>query len=99
MVTMRADAFIDDVAKVTTGDRVTKGQSPFRFFSKEIAATGAEFVAPQRSGSSTDDGTGSALKLVNLGLSGEVIQSIRKNLKVLRVFLKMRRSMALSWSE
>ncbi|USJ28536.1 efflux RND transporter periplasmic adaptor subunit [Ensifer adhaerens] len=82
VVTMRADAFVEDVADVTTGDRVSKGQSLFRFFSKEIAAAGAEFVTEQRSGHSVDNGTGGALKLANLGLSKQVIDTIRKDMKV-----------------
>ncbi|MBW0368325.1 efflux RND transporter periplasmic adaptor subunit [Ensifer adhaerens] len=82
VVTMRADAFVEDVANVTTGDRVSKGQSLFRFFSKEIAAAGAEFVTEQRSGRSVDNGTGGALKLANLGLSKPVIDAIRKDMKV-----------------
>ncbi|KSV92953.1 efflux RND transporter periplasmic adaptor subunit [Sinorhizobium sp. GL28] len=82
VVTMRADAFVEDVADATTGDRVSKGQSLFRFFSKEIAAAGAEFVTEQRSGHSVDNGTGGALKLANLGLSKQVIDTIRKDMKV-----------------
>ncbi|MBP1886338.1 efflux RND transporter periplasmic adaptor subunit [Sinorhizobium mexicanum] len=82
VVTMRADAFVEDVANVTTGDRVSKGQSLFRFFSKEVASAGAEFVTEQRMERSTDDGSGGALKLVNLGLSRELIAAIRRDLKV-----------------
>ncbi len=82
VVTMRADAFVEDVANVTTGDRVTKGQSLFRFFSKEIAAAGAEYVTELRSGLSVDNAKGGALKLANLGLSKPVIDAIRKDMKV-----------------
>lgn len=82
VITMRADAFVEEVANVTTGDSVTKGQSLFRFFSKEIAAAGAEFVTEQGSGRSVNDGTGGALKLANLGLSKQVIDAIRKDMKV-----------------
>ncbi|MCF3639651.1 efflux RND transporter periplasmic adaptor subunit [Rhizobium sp. TRM95111] len=82
VVTMRADAFIEDVADVTTGDRVSTDESLFHFFSKEIASAGAEFVTEQRQGRNVDDGTGTALKLTNLGLSKQVIDAIRKDLKV-----------------
>ena len=34
-------AFVEDVADVTTGDRITKGENLFHFYSKEIATAGA----------------------------------------------------------
>jgi Cu(I)/Ag(I) efflux system membrane fusion protein len=77
VVAMRTDAFIETVSDVTTGDRVKKGEPLFQFFSKEIAAAGAELT--QQTASTK---AGGALRLRNYGLSAEVIQSILKNRKV-----------------
>lgn len=48
IISMRADAFVEDVADVTTGDRITKGEGLFHFYSKEIATAGAEYAAEMR---------------------------------------------------
>jgi Cu(I)/Ag(I) efflux system membrane fusion protein len=77
MVVMRTDAFIESVADVTTGDRVKEGQPLFQFFSKDIAAAGAELVTQQE-----NSVRGGALKLRNYGLSDDVIEAIRRGRKV-----------------
>lgn len=77
VVTMRTDAFIETVSDVTTGDRVTKGEPLFQFFSKDIAGAGAELVTEQ-----TDSRKGGALKLRNYGLSAEAIDAMRRTRKV-----------------
>jgi Cu(I)/Ag(I) efflux system membrane fusion protein len=78
VIAMRTDAFIDNVADVTTGDRVEKGEPLFHFFSKDIAAAGAELVTS----SAVAGDVGGALRLRNFGLSPEVINAIRKSRKV-----------------
>ena len=80
VISMRTDAFIDDVANVTTGDRIGKGESLFNFYSKEIATAGAEFAAGR--GALRDSDTGSALRLRNLGVPDEVIRSIAEKHQV-----------------
>jgi Cu(I)/Ag(I) efflux system membrane fusion protein len=80
VISMRTDAFIDDVANVTTGSRIGKGESLFNFYSKEIATAGAEFAAGR--GDLRDSDAGSALRLRNLGVPDEVIRSIAEKHQV-----------------
>lgn len=80
VISMRTDAFIDDVANVTTGDRIGKGESLFSFYSKEIATAGAEFAAGK--GDLRNSDAGSALRLKNLGVPDEVIRSIAETHQV-----------------
>lgn len=54
IVSMRANAFIEGVADVTTGDRVLKGDELFHFFSKDIAKAGAEYTTELRGGGKPD---------------------------------------------
>jgi Cu(I)/Ag(I) efflux system membrane fusion protein len=79
VISMRTDAFIDNVANVTTGERIGKGQNLFNFYSKEIATAGAEFAAG-RDTRSNDAGT--ALRLKNLGVPDEAIRNIAENHQV-----------------
>ncbi|TBD45518.1 efflux RND transporter periplasmic adaptor subunit [Rhizobium ruizarguesonis] len=80
VISMRTDAFIDDVANVTTGNRIGKGESLFNFYSKEIATAGAELAAGR--GDLRDRDAGSALRLRNLGVPDEVIRSIAERHQV-----------------
>jgi Cu(I)/Ag(I) efflux system membrane fusion protein len=82
IISMRTDAFVDDVAKVTTGDRISKGENLFRFYSKEIATAGAEYAAAGKSDERTGQDAGSALRLKNLGVSEETIGSIAQTHQV-----------------
>lgn len=82
IISMRTDAFVDDVAKVTTGDRISKGENLFRFYSKEIATAGAEYAAAGKSDARTGQDAGSALRLKNLGVSQETIESIAQTHQV-----------------
>ncbi|MFT2215522.1 efflux RND transporter periplasmic adaptor subunit [Rhizobium giardinii] len=82
IVSMRTDAFIEDVADVTTGDRITKGEDLFRFYSKEIATAGAEYATEMRNGGKPGPDTGSALRLRNLGVPAATISSIAAERKV-----------------
>ncbi len=74
VVSMRTDTFIDEVASVTTGERIERGQKLFSFYSQEIATAGAEFAAGRSAGRVTD--TGAGLRLRNLGVPQEVIEKI-----------------------
>ena len=82
IVSMRADAFVEDVADVTTGDRITKGEDLFHFYSKEIATAGAEYATEMRNGGKPGPDTGSALRLKNLGVPTATITSIATERKV-----------------
>ncbi len=82
IVSMRADAFIEEVADVTTGDIVIKGENLFHFYSKEIATAGAEYATEMRNGGKAGPDTGSALRLKNLGVPTATITSIATERKV-----------------
>ena len=82
IVAMRADAFIEEVADITTGDRIIQGQDLFRFYSKEIATVGAEYAAEMRAGARPNPDEGVALRLKNLGVPTEAIARIAAERKV-----------------
>ena len=81
IISMRTDAFVDDVANVTTGDRINKGENLFRFYSKEIATAGAEYASAKNDGRSDPD-KGTALRLRNLGVSQATIETIAQTHQV-----------------
>ena len=83
IISMRTDAFVEDVADVTTGDRISKGENLFRFYSKEIATAGAEYAAGRSDARGNGD-AGSALRLKNLGVPQEAIDEIATSRKVPR---------------
>ncbi|WP_225341513.1 MULTISPECIES: efflux RND transporter periplasmic adaptor subunit [Agrobacterium tumefaciens complex] len=81
IISMRTDAFIDDVADVTTGDHIGKGEKLFSFYSREIATAASEFAAGRTSGRGEDD-AGSALRLKNLGVPQEIVDGIARTRQV-----------------
>jgi membrane fusion protein, copper/silver efflux system len=82
VVATRADAFINAVESVTTGDRVTEGQALLQLFSSEIAVASAQFLAVLN-GSGLGGALGGARqRLVNLGVPSEVIAEIERTRKV-----------------
>ncbi|KAA6474665.1 efflux RND transporter periplasmic adaptor subunit [Agrobacterium sp. ICMP 7243] len=81
LISMRTDSFVDDVANVTTGDHIRKGQGLFRFYSKDIAAAASEYAAGRNDGRGNAD-AGSALRLKNLGVPPEVIDAIARTRQV-----------------
>ncbi len=82
IISMRADAFVEDVADVTTGDRIKRGENLFHFYSKEIATAGAEYATEMRNGGKPGPDSGSALRLKNLGVPTATITSIANERKV-----------------
>lgn len=82
VIATRSDAFINKVADVTTGDRVSKGQPLLQLYSPEIAAAGAQFLT--NIGNKGNDGamSGARQRLENLGASAEVIAEIERTRKV-----------------
>ncbi|WP_245472100.1 efflux RND transporter periplasmic adaptor subunit [Rhizobium jaguaris] len=81
IISMRTDSFVDDVASVTTGDHIGKGEKLFRFYSREVATAASEYAAG-RDGSRGNDDAGSALRLKNLGVPQEVIDGIARTRQV-----------------
>ncbi|NTG30022.1 efflux RND transporter periplasmic adaptor subunit [Agrobacterium rhizogenes] len=75
LISMRTDSFVDDVANVTTGDHIGRGEKLFRFYSREIATAASEYAAG-RSDTRGNGDAGSALRLKNLGVPQEVIDNI-----------------------
>jgi Cu(I)/Ag(I) efflux system membrane fusion protein len=84
IVSMRANAFIEGVADVTTCDHVRKGDELFHFFSKDIAKAGAEYATELRGGGKPDLDIGGALQLRNLGVPEETVKAIARSRTVPR---------------
>jgi Cu(I)/Ag(I) efflux system membrane fusion protein len=82
VVATRSDAFVDEVANVTTGDRVTKGQALVRLYSPDIAAAGAQFLTDLNSVGRTSVVGGARQRLDNLGVPPEAIAEIERARKV-----------------
>lgn len=82
VVTIRADAFVQEVAPVTTGDHVTKGTRLARIYSPEISTAGAQFITElNAAGRGVPEG-GARQRLENLGVPSEVIAEIERSRKV-----------------
>ncbi len=82
VVATRSNAFVNEVANVTTGDRVTKGQMLLRLYSPDIAAAGALFLTDLNSGGRDSLTGGARQRLENLGLPPEAIAEIERTRKV-----------------
>ena len=78
VVSMRTDAFIDNVANVTTGDRIKAGDHLFSFYSGDIARAAAEYAASVRAGIGGKGIDGVRQQLRNLGLQDRTIDIIAK---------------------
>ncbi|MBB4331655.1 efflux RND transporter periplasmic adaptor subunit [Rhizobium leguminosarum] len=76
IISMRTDSFVDDVADVTTGARIGKGEKLFRFYSKDIATAASEYAAR------VNGDAGPTLRLKNLGVPQEVIDDIARTREV-----------------
>jgi Cu(I)/Ag(I) efflux system membrane fusion protein len=74
VISLRADAFIETVANVTTGSTITEGTLLVTLYSPEIAAALAQFVTDVRSEGRQREGA--RQRLENLGVPGEVIDRI-----------------------
>lgn len=82
VVATRSDAFINEVASVTTGDRVTKGQMLLRLYAPDIATAGAQLLTDLNSGGRDSTLGGARQRLENLGLPPEAIAEIERTRKV-----------------
>ena len=81
VVTTRGDAFVEEVANVTTGDRVSKGQALVRLYSPELTAAGAQFLTDLNS-AGRNAGGGARQRLENLGVPLEAIAEIERTRNV-----------------
>lgn len=82
VVTIRADAFVHEVAPITTGDRVTKGTKLARIYSPEISTAGAQFITELNAAARGVPEGGARQRLENLGVPPEVIAEIERSRKV-----------------
>ncbi|MES2970484.1 MAG: efflux RND transporter periplasmic adaptor subunit [Pseudomonadota bacterium] len=74
VISLRADAFIETVADVTTGSTIAEGAPLVTLYSPEIAAALAQFVSDVRLEGKQREGARQRLK--NLGVPSEVIDRI-----------------------
>ncbi|WP_100962072.1 efflux RND transporter periplasmic adaptor subunit [Bosea sp. FBZP-16] len=82
LVATRSDAFIQEVAPITTGDRVAKGDRLVKIYSPEITAASAQFVAElNAAGRGVPEG-GARQRLENLGVQPEIVAEIERTRKV-----------------
>ncbi|RWA97371.1 efflux RND transporter periplasmic adaptor subunit [Mesorhizobium sp.] len=82
VVSTRTEAFLEEVAQVTTGEVIVEGQPLVRFYSPEIAAAGAQYATDLNSGARNAAASGSLQRLENLGVPAEAVAEIRKTRKV-----------------
>jgi Cu(I)/Ag(I) efflux system membrane fusion protein len=82
VVTIRADAFVQEVAPITTGERVTKGARLARIYSPEISTAGAQFITELNAAARGVPEGGARQRLENLGVPSEVIAEIERSRKV-----------------
>ena len=75
VVSIRAEAFIEEVSDITSGSVVTRGQPLVRFYAKEIAAAGALYSSDVKTGGKAG-ARGSLQRLENLGVPKEAIAEI-----------------------
>ena len=81
VIAMRAESFVQKVADVTTGARVTKGQPLMQIYSPAVASAAAEYLATITSKSTASVelyGRGSRQKLLNLDVPEPVIDAMEK---------------------
>jgi Cu(I)/Ag(I) efflux system membrane fusion protein len=81
VVSIRTEAFIEEVSDVTSGSTIAQGQPLVRFYAKEIAAAGALYAADVKSGGGAA-ARGSLQRLENLGVPKEAIAEIEATGKV-----------------
>ncbi|OAE97365.1 efflux transporter periplasmic adaptor subunit [Bradyrhizobium centrolobii] len=82
VVAMRAESFVQKVADVTTGSRVTKGQPLMEIYSSAVASAAAEYLATITSKTTAGIepyGRGSRQRLVNLDVPEPVIAEMEKS--------------------
>jgi membrane fusion protein, copper/silver efflux system len=82
VIAMRAESYVQKVADVTTGSRVTKGQPLMEIYSPAVSSAAAEYVATITSKSIAGIepyGRGSRQRLMNLDIPEPVIAEMEKS--------------------
>ncbi|MCS3450527.1 MULTISPECIES: efflux RND transporter periplasmic adaptor subunit [Bradyrhizobium] len=82
VIAMRAESYVQKVADVTTGSRVTKGQPLMEIYSPAISSAAAEYVATITSKATAGIepyGRGSKQRLTNLDVPEPVIAEMEKS--------------------
>ncbi len=82
VISMRAESWVQKVADVTTGTRVTRGQPLMDIYSPAIASASAEYVATLNSkitGGEGQYGRGSRQRLMNLDVPDAAIAAMEKS--------------------
>jgi membrane fusion protein, copper/silver efflux system len=85
VIAMRSESFVLNVANVTTGSHVVKGQRLMEIYSPAIASAAAEYIATISSKTTAGDGLygrGSRQRLINLDMPDAAIASIEKTRNV-----------------
>lgn len=81
VISMRAESWVQKVADVTTGAKVTKGQMLMEVYSPAVASAAAEYVTTLNSKITSSEaayGRGSRQRLMNLDIPEAVIVAIEK---------------------
>ncbi len=86
IISLRAEAFIESVENVTTGTQVRKGQPLMRIYSPPVAAAAAEFLTTLATRPDTAGSRASRQKLLNYGVSDELVTEIERTREVPLVF-------------
>ena len=82
VISMRAESWVQKVANVTTGTRVTKGQPLMEIYSPTVASAAAEYVATitsKTTGGVATYGRGSRQRLMNLDVPDAAIAAMEKS--------------------
>lgn len=85
VIAMRSESFVLNVANVTTGSHVAKGQPLMEIYSPAIASAAAEYIATISSKTTAGDGLygrGSRQRLINLDMPDAAIAAIEKTRNV-----------------
>jgi Cu(I)/Ag(I) efflux system membrane fusion protein len=82
VIALRAEAFIDDVADVTTGSPVHKGQALMRVYSPTISDAAAQYVATLVFNNRSDTSKGARQRVVNQNVPLEYLAEIERTKRV-----------------
>jgi Cu(I)/Ag(I) efflux system membrane fusion protein len=87
VIALRAEAFIDDVADVTTGSPVRKGQALMRVYSPTISDAAAQYVATLGFNDKADAPKGARQRVVNQDVPPEYLAEIERTKRVPFTFI------------
>lgn len=85
VIAMRSESFVLNVADITTGSHVAKGQRLMEVYSPAIASAAAEYIATINSKTTAGDGLygkGSRQRLINLDMPDAAIAALEKTRNV-----------------